>query len=739
MVCHAEDAGGTCGAGKGDMNTEHTILCGGLSASGISAFGELMPLSLWPTHGGKPSVKLVIEDLHERLCQTVPKQFHDLIEIAAYVYCADQQASRGKKDVDTFGAHWRRRFHYHIPVREPELWRTPAVSDALRDLLGFLSDDTYDFTFHPAHGAPRIQQYLGLDEKGAKKFDAERVMLFSGGLDSLAGAIDEAIVQRRRVVLVNHRSTEKFCVRHQKLLDEIVAKTGPGVVMPMRVRISKVGLDGKDYSQRARSFLYASVASSVAMMLGLRGIRFYENGVVSLNLPVCAQVVGSRSTRTTHPRVLAGMRRLFSALAGQDFMVDNPFFPETKGDVIRRIIKAGCEPMIKISRSCAHTWETSNENPHCGLCSQCIDRRFAILAADAEAHDPMDGYKVDIFTESRPKDEDKIMGAAFLERANQVASIKDTSDLLMAYPEVRRALPHLGLDAGRGAELILSLYRRHAEEVNKGADVMLTRHATALRKRKLPGDCLLWTIYAPNSVHLAPTPEPPTAGANGAEAKLPLYFIRKELGVWRIRVDGKETVAQDCRAMELVAWLLTNPPDEPIHASVLEQNVDGAPVMDRAPAIDYGKDGMSPRRDVGGEMVEASGRKLKGQIALPELKRKIAELTKDRDDESLSVVEREEAEQELTELLGHYDRGGKVSGQAELSAERVRKAIKNLINELKAAKRQQGLTNVALCTFGEHLEQHLWLPSVGGPNRAGASGKAGCFTYEPPAGVRWRD
>jgi 7-cyano-7-deazaguanine synthase in queuosine biosynthesis len=721
------------------MNTEHTILCGGLNPAGIPAFGNVMPLNLWPGHGNKTCVKLKIEDLHERICQTTPQQFHDLIEIAAYVYCADQLASRGGKDVDTFGSHWRRRFHYHIPVREPDLWRTPAVSTALRELLDFLSDDFYDFTFYPAKNAPGIQGYLGLDEKGAKKFDAERVMLFSGGLDSLAGAIEEAVSQRRRVVLMNHRSTEKFCVRHQALLDQLAEKAGPGVLMPMRVRISKAGLDGKDYSQRARSFLFGSVAASVAMMLGVKGIRFYENGVVSLNLPVCAQVVGSRSTRTTHPRVLAAMRHLFSLLAGQDFMVDNPFWKETKGEVIRRIVTAGCAPMIKSSRSCAHTWETSNEKPHCGLCSQCIDRRFGMLAAGAEDHDPLINYKVDIFTESREKDADKIMGASFLERANQVAEMKDTNDFLMAFPEVRRALPHLGLDAGRGADLLLALYRRHADEVNKGVDVMLARHAVALRKRKLPGDCLLWTVHAPNSVHVLPTPEPVAAGVNGAESNLPRYFIRKELGVWRIRVDGKETVAQDCRAMELVAWLLMNPPDEAIHASVLEHHVDGGAVTNGSTAIDYGDNGDIQTTDVGGAIVEIAGKKLKGSMTLPALKQRIAELKRDRDDDSLASTVRQEAEDELTTLLQSYDRGGKVSGQAELAVERVRKAIKTLINDLKAAKRQQGLVNVALCAFGEHLEQNLWLPSMGGKNRAGASGKPGCFIYEPPAGVRWKD
>jgi len=121
------------------------------------------------------------------------------------------------------------------------------------------------------------------------------------------------------------------------------------------------------------------------------------------------------------------------------------------------------------------------------------------------------------------------------------------------------------------------------------------------------------------------------------------------------------------------------------------------------------------------------------------VKQKLADLIKAKNDKSLPLDEREQAEEEYLSLLKAYDRGGKVSGQAEQAVDRVRKAIRNLINELKDAKRQQGLVNVALAAFGEHLEQNLWLPSMGGKNRAGASGKPGCFIYEPPAGVRWKD
>ena len=253
-------------------------------------------------------------------------------------------------------------------------------------------------------------------------------------------------------------------------------------------------------------------------------------------------------------------------------------------------------------------------------------------------------------------------------------------------------------------------------------------------KRRVDGWC-----------HLKNQPCRWVAGSEGLKSPLPhseswpAYFIRKEFGCWRIRVDGKETVAQDCRGMELVAWLLVNPPDEAIHASVLENHVDGDSMTHGGTAIDFGDGNGIQHSEVAGAIVEIAGNKLKGKMSLPALKQKIAELRIDRDDETLTEAEREQADNELTKLLQHFDRGGKVSGQAEQAAERVRKAIKSLITELKAAKRQQGLANIALRTFGEHLEQHLWLPSMGGKNRAGAAGRPGCFIYEAPTGVCWED
>ena len=142
-------------------------------------------------------------------------------------------------------------------------------------------------------------------------------------------------------MLVNHRSTDKFCRRHEALTRAVLEKVKPVPMSQIRVLINKAAKLGTEYTQRARSFLYASMGATVARMMELDELTFFENGVVSLNLPVCAQVVGGRSTRTTHPRVMRGLERLLTLVAdGKPFRVRTPFLWDTKADVVKRIREA---------------------------------------------------------------------------------------------------------------------------------------------------------------------------------------------------------------------------------------------------------------------------------------------------------------------------------------------------------------------------------------------------------------
>ena len=511
------------------MGHERIILCSGVTPKGIkNPANEIENLNLWKTKDGI-NVTLPVNDLDKKFLRDIPPAFLDLIEIASYVYTADQIIGRGGKDVDTFGAAWRRSKIFHVPVRATNLWKSPKVQAILADTLSFLSDDFYEFHFYPAHGAPEYEQYLNFSDGTGMGFKPQIVALYSGGLDSLAGAIHESLNEKKRVALVSHRPLHKFNSLRTEIAGKLAERAEDLAPLHVPVRIHKDSEIGSETTQRSRSFLYASLAATVAKMVGLNEIRFYENGVVSLNLPPCEQIIGSRATRTTHPRVLRGFEALFTEIGGADFTVRNPFEWMTKGEIVQVFKKHGCEDLIKPSRSCASTWERTNQYTHCGICSQCVDRRVAMIATDADRHDPVGQYEIDIVKESIPVEKERIMMVAYFERANEFRRIKQADQLLIKYPEVSDALPHypkLSIDEALGK--ILTLHQRHAVEVRAAAVELLRRHADDLLGRALPDDCLVRILNDTNSATLLPAveakpqtkPQPPTVDPAGEKGRL---------------------------------------------------------------------------------------------------------------------------------------------------------------------------------------------------------------------------
>jgi len=516
------------------MQAERYILCGGTAADGV-VFDPDRDLRLRLLGGkGPDKITLRIEDIHQRMYKDVPAEFQDLLEIATYVYSADQAIARGADDVDSFGNGWRRHLHFVIPVRKPDFWRSSEMTNTLCATLGFLSDDNYQFDFCQLEQAQPFQDYLDFNNGEQPLGDPEQVVMFSGGLDSLGGAIEEVLNQKRKVVLVTHKSTEKMSKRHHALENMLAERAGENAPFHISVRVHKNKDLNYEYTQRSRSFLYMSIGATIARMLGLKSVRFYENGVISLNLPVCAQVVGGRATRTTHPRVMKGFQEIISLVAGTPITIENPFIWKTKAEVVEVITKAGCQDMIAASTTCTHTWTTNNQHTHCGTCSQCIDRRFAVIAAKADEFDPVEAYKSDIFTQSRDKDDDKIMVAAYLERANQVDSLPDVNKFIARYSEVSRVLRHLDGPPSKTSQRVFDLYKRHAKEVMWALDKVHSRNVTAIRERTLPGDCLLRTVYESGSVISVP--------AVAAKVELPTNFFRRRGEEWEARFNARNPI-----------------------------------------------------------------------------------------------------------------------------------------------------------------------------------------------------
>ena len=115
-----------------------------------------------------------------RLCMVPSETALDLLILAALVYAADTRIPRAAFSRDS----WTRELQLELPVADTALWL--ANAPLLQCMLRFLSGDIWTIAFRPR---PRALQRLTPARPRARPA-YNHICLFSGGLDSLVGALD---------------------------------------------------------------------------------------------------------------------------------------------------------------------------------------------------------------------------------------------------------------------------------------------------------------------------------------------------------------------------------------------------------------------------------------------------------------------------------------------------------------------------------------------------------------------
>lgn len=423
--------------------------------------------------GNPKAVSLRIGHIRKNLVLGLPEVALDLIEIAAFVYAIDSSISRGGLMDQKMGTKWHRSFHVSLPVRNLTLWAGPHLKRTLEETLMFLSGDRFTFDFTQMDTEEAVpERYFDFGRENAWQPDS--VLMFSGGLDSFAGALEEIIDRKQKVALISHFSATKIAPIQRDLQKHMAKILGAQMLMhfPMRVQL-KCGTNTEG-THRTRSFLFAALGMATAIAFGKKGVSFYENGVVSLNLPPVGNVLGTRATRTTHPQSMRRFEALFSMIFDQELRVDNPFFWRTKTEVVQTIARLGMADQIASTRSCADVHNQTKQYPHCGRCSQCVDRRFAVLAADLAAHDPEEAYRLDLMTSPREWVQDKEVALSYVRNAIAYEALNAT-ELTTQYPEILNAVENLGEPPDTALKRIVDLLKRHGSSV---ASVMRNEMST---------------------------------------------------------------------------------------------------------------------------------------------------------------------------------------------------------------------------------------------------------------------
>jgi 7-cyano-7-deazaguanine synthase in queuosine biosynthesis len=261
---------------------------------------------------------------------------------------------------------WTRDLDIDVAVADAAFWSGQVV--AVEQALSFLTTDRWSVRFSPDGFAP------ARPKKRARP-ECDGVVLLSGGLDSLVGAID-LHSQGKNLMAVSHRV--RGDVDNQAAF---ARQIGQGL---MHLSLNHaISVPDPENSQRARSMAFLAygvlAATTLAAYEAGQTVPLFvcENGFISINPPLTRGRVGSLSTRTTHPAFLRRIQTILDA-AGLRVRIETPYQLTTKGEML---VKCAGQALLKKlapeSTSCGRYLRYGYR--HCGRCVPCQVRRAAFL------------------------------------------------------------------------------------------------------------------------------------------------------------------------------------------------------------------------------------------------------------------------------------------------------------------------------------------------------------------------
>lgn len=315
----------------------------------------------------------------------------DWVDIALAFYLADRLALRQDSNGRARSFQWGRVLDLKIPVRELATWARPDVTSSLVRTLRYFTEDDWHVDFVPRVGAGRISESQGFLFPSALPAPV-RVALYSGGLDSFAGAIcrmaefpSDAFVFVSGVTHTRQRSGQR---KQLAAISRAFGRQVWHVAVPYGVSWALSGRrHAEESSQRTRGFLFLTLGIATALATQAQELSVYENGVGAINLPYDGTQIGTSNSRAIHPLALRRMEDFVSCLIGQRFRIDNPFLLCTKAEMCRHPAVQDLRECIPLTFSCDGFPVRARGRAQCGSCTSCLLRRMSLESAGLSEFD----------------------------------------------------------------------------------------------------------------------------------------------------------------------------------------------------------------------------------------------------------------------------------------------------------------------------------------------------------------
>lgn len=303
----------------------------------------------------------------------------DFLLVASLCYVIDKIVPRSNTP-----DHWTREFEVEFPVSSSKIWG--EVVHNLEKTLRFLTGDEWRISFYEPDFAffrrPIRRRHRRRRFSISKRDVGTAICLFSGGLDSLVGAIDLLADGDRKLLLMGHYDVPGPASQQRSLFAEIQKYYRERVEL-VQTRVSHKPAEALELSLRSRSLVFMALGIYAARSFG-PNVPLYipENGFIAINIPLTPSRSGSCSTRTMHPFFLDNLTTVLRGLGFENKII-NPLGLNTKGECILLCRdQTLLQSLINTSVSCSHgsrkQYWIRKEAKNCGYCVPCIIRRAAL-------------------------------------------------------------------------------------------------------------------------------------------------------------------------------------------------------------------------------------------------------------------------------------------------------------------------------------------------------------------------
>ncbi len=362
----------------------------------------------------------------------------DWLRFALMVYAADRLSPRKLRGANDYD-HWSRSIRLAVSVSSPATWL--ARKDDLKETLDFLTGDSWHLEFcQRSYCLTEEQQRHSPFLSGTEG----PTLLFSGGLDSLSGAVDLFQRQNAEVLLVSGYTHNRLKA-DQELLVAAMRRDLSCLAGHLTCEFGFTSENEKkkqerESTQRTRGWMHVALGILGASIRSGGVLHLYENGIGAFNLSTEISQIPGQNSRSVHPLFLSRVAAIAGNILEKEIVIIQPAVFETKGELLQRVFKSEKEQnLIEQSLSCERYPNYLHKKNQCGICPSCLVRRAGLRGA--RLPDSGDCYQHDVVADGLPRAFSKQHGLSCMEAyVRRVRSClnecKEGNAFVWEYPEV---------------------------------------------------------------------------------------------------------------------------------------------------------------------------------------------------------------------------------------------------------------------------------------------------------------